>query len=273
MGRVWSILFLTVPILGVWTFVAAMNDWWPMSEGAFGPGQWFPALDVSNHVIDHLFYLILYLTGAVFIGTGLVLFWFLWRYDAATNKDPVVFSHGSHALEVVWSILPAVVLLFIAIYQMDAWANARMRRPLTAEGAVKPPLCRVSGRQFEWRIQYPGEDGRLDTPDDLHVLNDLYVPVNEEVVIEIESLDVLHSFFLPNMRVKQDVVPGMRQYVWFHPVKEGVSDIVCAELCGWGHYKMRGQISVVNAAEYDRWFSAAYAAQETSAYDPAEEEE
>ncbi|TWT39690.1 cytochrome c oxidase subunit II [Blastopirellula retiformator] len=275
MGRVWSILFLCVPILGVWIFVAAMNDWWPMSGGAyaFGPGQWFPALDVSEHVIDHLFYLILSLTGIVFIGTGLALFWFLWRYDAATNKDPVVFSHGSHALEVIWSIVPAVALLFIAIYQMDAWANARMRRPTTADGAAKPPLCRVSGRQFEWRIQYPGEDGRFDTPDDLHVLNDLHVPVDEEVVIEIESMDVLHSFFLPNMRVKQDVVPGMRQYVWFHPVKEGVSDIVCAELCGWGHYKMRGQITVDSAAEYDRWYSAAYAEQETSEFVPSEGEE
>ncbi|WP_040351720.1 cytochrome c oxidase subunit II [Blastopirellula marina] len=275
MGRVWSILFLTVPIFGVWTFVSAMNDWWPMSGGsfAFSSGHWFPSLDVSDHVKDHLFYVILYLTGVVFIGTGAVLFWILWRYDGATNADPVVFSHGSHALEVIWSILPAVVLLFIAIYQMDAWAGARMRRPTMADGAIKPPLCRVTGRQFEWRIQYPGEDGRLDTPDDLHVLNDLHVPVDEEIVIEIESMDVLHSFFLPNMRVKQDVVPGMRQYVWFHPVKEGVSDIVCAELCGWGHYKMRGRITVDNAAEFDRWYSAAYAEQETSQFSLPEEEE
>ncbi|MFI4875639.1 MAG: cytochrome c oxidase subunit II [Blastopirellula sp. JB062] len=275
MGRVWSVLFLTVPIFGVWTFVAAMNDWWPMSGGFYSlpAGHWFPELSVSDHVKDHLFYVILYLTGVVFIGTGVVLFWFMWRYDAATNTDPIVFSHGSHALEVIWSILPAVVLLFIAIYQMDAWAGARMRRPTLPGGEIKPPLARVTGRQFEWRIQYPGEDGRLDTPDDLHVLNDLHVPIDEEIVLEIESEDVLHSFFLPNMRVKQDVVPGMRQYVWFHPVREGSSDIVCAELCGWGHYKMRGRITVDSAAEFDRWYSAAYAEQETSEFTLPEDEE
>ena len=90
----------------------------------------------------------------------------------------------------------------------------------------------------------------LGTPDDLYTVNDLHLPVNEEVVIAIKSKDVLHSFFLPNVRVKQDVVPGMKQYVWFKPVKEGTYDIVCAELCGWGHYKMKGRMTVESRPQY-----------------------
>ena len=87
--------------------------------------------DVSEHgrVIDQLFMFILWLTGIMFVATEVALFYFAWKYDARINPEPVKFSHGSHTLEVVWTILPAVTLLFIAIYQMNAWADAKMRRP------------------------------------------------------------------------------------------------------------------------------------------------
>ena len=108
--------------------------------------------------------------------------------------------------------------MFIAIYQMNAWADAKMRparRLARTADDCKPPLAEVTGRQFEWRIRYAGEDGIVGTPDDVQLVNDLHLPVNEEIVLSIKSQDVLHSFFLPNLRVKQDVVPGMKQYVWF----------------------------------------------------------
>ena len=133
----------------------------------------------------------------------------------------MAFTHGSHTLEVVWSILPAATLVFIAIYQMNAWADAKMRRPKLPNGQVKPPLAEITGRQFEWRIRYAGEDGEVGTADDIQLANDLHLPVNEEIVLSIKSADVLHSFFLPNLRVKQDVVPGMKQFVWFQPTKIG----------------------------------------------------
>lgn len=253
MGRVWSLLFLMVPILGVAVFVAAA-----LSTGSPLENHWFPE-DVSEHgqVIDNLFLFILLLTGAIFIGTGVVLFVFLWKYGAAHQSQRVEYTHGSHVLEVVWSILPAATLLFIAIYQMDAWAGAKMRRP-TEPGAngelvPKPALAEVTGRQFEWRIRYAGEDRIVGTPDDLFTVNDLHVPLNEEVVLEITSQDVLHSFFLPNLRVKQDVVPGMRQFVWFKPIQTGRYDIVCAELCGWGHYKMKGRLTVEPRDQYNAY--------------------
>ena len=271
MGRFWSILFLLVPILGVAVFIIPMADMWPMQN------HWLPE-DISEHGarIDELYYFILYLTGAIFIATGVALFFFLWRYDAEKNPDPVKYTHGNHTLEVVWSILPAATLLFIAIHQMNAWADAKLRRPIesagpdgivgTADDIPRKPLVEVTGRQFEWRLRYPGADGELGTPDDVHLVNDLYVPVNEDVVIAIKSEDVLHSFFLPNLRVKQDLVPGMVQYTWFKAKKEGTYDIVCAELCGWGHYKMKGRLTVVSRDDFDRWIQKKYQEQETSQF-------
>lgn len=260
MGRFWSLLFLLVPVLGVAVFVWALFDLWPIQ------GHWLPEnINDHGHVIDQLFMFILYLTGVIFVGTGVALFWFLWKFDAAQNKEPVKFTHGSHTLEVVWSIVPAATLLFIAIYQMNAWADAKMRRPMEGDQPA-PALCEVTGRQFEWRIRYAGPDRKIGTRDDIHVVNDLHLPVNEEIVIEIKSMDVLHSFFLPNVRIKQDVVPGMKQYVWFRPNKPGTYDIVCAELCGWGHYKMRGRMIVESRDKFDAWLTTSFAEQEQSEF-------
>ena len=100
----------------------------------------------------------------------------------------------------------------------------------------------------------------------MHVVNDLHLPEREEIVIQIKSMDVLHSFFLPNVRIKQDVVPGMKQFVWFRPNKSGTYDIVCAELCGWGHYKMRGRMVIESREKFDTWLKATYADQEQSQF-------
>ena len=178
--------------------------------------------------------------------------------EAIKNPEPVKFTHGSHTLEIVWSILPAATLLFIAVFQMDAWAENKMAYPTKEDGQTKrPPLALVTGRQFEWRITYAGADEVIGTEDDLHVVNDLHLPVNDKVVLRIQSEDVLHSFFLPNLRIKQDLVPGMQQHVWFQTKKTGTYDIVCAELCGWGHYKMRGRLIVESEDDFNEWYASA----------------
>ena len=254
----WSFLFLLVPILGVATFVFApyFNIWLP--------------IDVSEHgrVIDNLFMFVFYLTGAVFIVTEVVLVYYMWKYDASSNDQPVKYSHGSHALELVWTILPAVTLLFIAIYQMEAWASAKMLPP------DMPPTAEVTGRQFNWDFRYPGPDNELYTEDDI-VRTDgkLYLPVDEEVLLKINSADVLHSFFLPNLRLKQDVVPGMEQSMWFKAKKTGGYDIVCAELCGWGHYKMKGRVFFLPRAEYEQKLQEMIAEQNTMRVELPEEEQ
>ncbi len=279
MGRFWSLLFLLVPILGVGLFVVAAL---PNSAPLYG--HWFPE-DVSRDgfIIDNLFNFILYLTGAIFVATGLLLFWFLWKYDATKNPEPVKFIHGSHTLEIVLSILPAVTLLFIAIYQMDAWAAAKMRRPIISAGAdeiegtsddqLKPPLVEITGRQFEWRLRYAGADQKIGTPDDVHGVNELHIPVDEDIVVALKSEDVLHSFFLPNLRLKQDIVPGMKQFMWFRATRSGTYDIVCAELCGWGHYKMRGRLVIESREDFDRWLQAERDEQNRVQYSPSETDE
>jgi cytochrome c oxidase subunit II len=246
--RFWAILFLMVPVFGVATFVVA-----PFYN------HWFPK-DISEHgrVIDQLFMFILWLTGILFVVTEGALFWFAWKYDGRSNPLPVKFSHGSHTLEVVWTILPAVTLLFIAIYQMNAWADAKMRKPDI------PVTAEITGRQFNWDVRYPGKDGVLHTPDDIiRVDGEIHFPTNEEVLLLISSKDVLHSFFLPNLRMKQDVVPGMDQYMWFKARETAEVDIVCAELCGWGHYKMSGRATFEPREDYDKWLDQKYAEQET----------
>jgi cytochrome c oxidase subunit 2 len=248
-GIFWALLFLAVPILGVAVFAVApsINVWLPQDVSAHG------------HEIDSLFYFILALTGAVFIATEVLLFWFMWKYDAAARGDEkATYIHGSHTLEVVWTIIPAATLLFLAIYQMNAWANVKMRRP------DMPPTVEVVARQFEWRLRYPGRDGMLGTSDDLHLVNDLHLPVDEEILVQLKSMDVLHSFFLPNLRIKQDAVPGMKIPVWFRGTETGEYDIVCAELCGWGHYKMKGRVTFVTRPEFDAWLERKYAEQEAT---------
>jgi cytochrome c oxidase subunit 2 len=240
-----------VPIFGVLTFVVApyFNHWFPK--------------DVSVHgrVIDQLFMFILWLTGIIFVATEGALFYFAWKYDARSNAEPVKFSHGSHTLEVVWTILPAVTLLFLAIYQMNAWADAKMRRPDlgTLPGGTPIVTAEITGRQFNWDVRYPGKDRTLHTPDDIiRVDGDIHFPAGEEVLLSIKSADVLHSFFLPTLRMKQDVVPGMQQYMWFKSRETGSFDIVCAELCGWGHYKMKGRATFQSRGEFDAWLKEKY---------------
>ncbi len=253
MGKFWAFLFLLVTILCVASFVFA-----PMYQ------HWLP-VDVSQdgHAIDHLFYFILWLTGAVFIGTEVALFWFMLRYEQSSDRK-VVFSHGSHSLEIIWTIIPAATLLFIAIYQMNAWAENKIRNPAAGPDGIlgtaddMPPTVEVTARQFEWRLRYPGKNGILGDQDDVHVVNDLRLPVQEEILVDLKSADVLHSFFLPNLRVKQDAVPGMKIPVWFRATQKGSFDIVCAELCGWGHYKMKGRVTFVSRGEYDEWLEQKY---------------
>lgn len=252
-GKFWSFLFLLVPILGVACF------WY-----SYAVGYWLPE-DVSTHghEIDHLFYFILILTGVVFVITEVAMFWFMWRYDSKTKREPVKFTHGSHNLEIVWTIVPAATLVFIAIYQMNAWADVKIRTP------QMPPTVEVTARQFEWRIRYPGPDNKLGTQDDIYYVNELHLPVDEEILLNLKSMDVLHDFFVPALRVKQDAIPGNKIPMWFRAKKTGDYDLVCAELCGWGHYKMKGRVTIQSRRDFNEWL--AERAVEQQATQPADE--
>ena len=244
LGKFWSLVFLLVPIFGVGVFVYGA----PASKPI-----WLPT-DASEggHNIDHLFNFILWLTCVVFIATEGALFWFLWKYNAQSNTQPVKFTHGSHYLEVVWTILPAATLLFIAIYQLNAWADAKMRPPNADDPNVVQ--LEVRAKQFEWRLRYPPRRQARRAGRIVH--GERFARAGRHMVlVHLKSEDVLHSFFLPNMRVKQDAVPGMTIPVWFKPTRIGVYDIVCPQLCGWGHYKMKGRVTVQSEADYEAWLA------------------
>jgi len=127
------------------------------------------------------------------------------------------------------------------------WADIKWRQPPSDFNVI------VTAKQFNWEIAYPGPDGKLETEDDVILDNDLHVPVNKTVRIALRSRDVIHSFFVPSFRLKQDAVPGRNIPVWFKALKTGKFELPCAELCGFGHSGMKGWVFVHDQAEYDAW--------------------
>jgi len=241
-----AFLFLLVPILGVWTFVKA-PEW----------GLWFPRY-VSSYggAIDGLFYMITWMVGITFVGTELVLVWFILRYSRNTSSK-ATYTHGSHVLEVCWTVVPSVLLLFIAFSQMKVWAHIKISPPDEdgQEYSRERPMMQVYASQFDWRVRYPDEEGNFEGEDVVESAYDIYVPVDTKVFFDLRSRDVLHSFFVPVFRLKQDAVPGMSIPMWFEATEVGDYDLICAELCGWGHYKMAGKVHVMEKDEYETWLA------------------
>lgn len=133
--------------------------------------------------------------------------------------------------------------------QERAWSRATVQIPDGREALV----VQVYAEQFAWNFRYAGADGRFGTADDLMTINILRVPLGRPVVGVMRSRDVIHSFWLPNFRVKMDVVPGLTQRVWFEATREGTFEIACAELCGLGHYRMRGLVHVLPPEKFRAW--------------------
>ena len=111
----------------------------------------------------------------------------------------------------------------------------------------------VAAKQFNWDVSYPGTDGKLGTEDDVKFDNDIHVPVNKVVRVHLTANDVIHSLFLPNLRFKQDTVPGRTILAWFEATKPGKYEMPCAELCGFGHSGMKGWLHVHTAEDYAKW--------------------
>ena len=249
MSRFWSLLFYSVPVLATVTFLMAVYGVWP-----FAACQMPPSFTTAGQTIDNLFNGIHVLAVVILLGTGAAIGFVLWRFDHRRNPDgkAAYFSHNT-ALELIWTFIPAVILVFLAFYQMQAWSDNKMVRPTKMVGGIEeltPPLVMVKAKQFGWEFHYAGADGEIETADDLYVEGLLVVPRGQDVVLQLESRDVIHSFFVPELRLKQDVVPGMSQFAWFNANQAGEVDILCTELCGWGHYKMKARLRIVEPAEF-----------------------
>ena len=208
---------------------------------------WLPE-NVSTYGkdIDRLFYIIYYITGTTFLlVTGaLVVFLILYRQREGRRAT---YVHGNTTLEIIWTIVPAIILVDLSFMSQASWGHIKGRVP------PSDVHVQVTAKQFNWEILYPGPDGKIGTADDLQVDNELHVPVGKVVRVTLKAKDVIHSFFLPNLRLKQDAVPGREIQAWFEATKPGRYELPCAELCGFGHSGMLGHLTVHTADDYDKW--------------------
>ena len=224
-----------------------MNFSWLMPEtvSTFGPA------------LDDLYYVILWITGIVFFITEITLVVFLVKYRHKEGRK-AEYTHGSTKAEIVWTIIPFIIVMGLVIYSKGLWDEIR-------DPANIPPNAYeidIMAKQFEWNATYAGADGQLGTSDDFVSRNRLHIPVDRPVRINLRAEDVLHSFFLPEFRVKQDAVPGMMIPVWFEATRTGEFTLACAELCGLGHYRMEGTVMVHSQADFQAWLDGQQADEE-----------
>lgn len=262
MRNFWTILFLFVPVFGVGLFLIS-----PMMAGGWLPEN----VSTRGQDIDFLFYLILSITGFFFVVTELLLVYAIFTARGPKNGK-AVYSHGNRAMEIGWTVMTAAILLFVALYQIPIWARSKYITSLKAEEPDIQTHALVIASQFLWEVQYPAWDEEANAPHQLDwknpnfrntvmTSNELHVPVGQTILIRLTSRDVLHSFWVPSMRVKQDALPGNVIPVWFDAKKPGTYEWVCAELCGWGHYRMRAKVVVHPSREdYYRWLKEQTAA-------------
>lgn len=207
-----------------------------------------PSVATYGASIDNLYYIILVITGIVFLLTQGLLVYFIIRYRKKEGRK-AEYIHGSTKAEIVWTAIPFFIVVAIALMSKSVWDDIR-NPALIPDDAME---VQITAKQFEWTVTYPGADEELGTEDDFELLNQLHIPVDRAVVVMLESEDVIHSFFVPEFRVKQDAVPGMRTPVWFEVTETGDYIIGCAELCGTGHTRMRGSVTVHSEADYRAW--------------------
>lgn len=218
-----------------------MNHWFPENISTFGAD------------IDGVFFLIYYIVGFWFVLTLAAILYFGGRYRRRAGRR-AVYIRGDRWRELSWILIPSAIILVLDL-GIDA-AGARVWETVKTRLPAGDVHLNVTGKQFEWLVTYPGADAKLGTPDDFTVNSELHVPAGQDIRITLRSQDVLHSFFLPNVRLKQDAVPGRAIDVWFKVTKPGEYELACAELCGFGHYVMRGKFIVHTPEEYAQWTRA-----------------
>jgi len=211
-----------------------MLDWLPANISTFG-GE-----------IDYFFYVIYYITAAVFFLVTATLIYFLVRYRFNPNRK-ARYYHGNTKLEIIWTSATFVSMIVLALATKPLWSKIKQEIPSS------DIQIRVSGKQFNWEVLYPGMDNIFGTEDDYKIDNNVHVPVNKVVNLILSSQDVIHSFFVPSLRLKQDAIPGREITAWFEATETGKYEIPCAELCGFGHSGMLGFLYVQTQEEYEQW--------------------
>jgi cytochrome c oxidase subunit 2 len=196
---------------------------------------WPTAASTGAHNVDALFIFLIAVTGTVTLIIFLLIFFFAMKYRAEKHK--AVQIEGSLPLEITWSVIPAgIFMIFFAWGASIYFAEAKPPRDAMEIFVV--------GKQWMWKIQHP---------DGVREINELHVPVDRDIRLTMTTQDVIHSFFLPEFRIKQDVIPGRYTTIWFRATKPGRYHLFCAEYCGTQHSGMIGQVVVMEPAEYEAW--------------------
>jgi cytochrome c oxidase subunit 2 len=262
-----ALLILAVGIGSVLFHV--LSPWW-----------WTPIASNWSY-IDHTIIITFWITGVVFVAIILFMAYCIWKFRGDT---PVEYQPENKKLEGWLTVVTGVGVAAMLTPGLIVWHDF-VTVPKDAQE------FEVVGQQWLWNYRLPGSDGVLGTSDTKNVdgdnvlgLNkndpkahddlvvsgaDLHIPVNKPVKVTLRSIDVLHDFYVPEFRGKMDMVPGMVTYFWFTPTRTGTFEILCAELCGVGHYTMRGKIVVDNETDYQTWLQG----QKTFAQSMAEAEE
>jgi len=278
MALAFALIVALITVVTVWVFAAHI--------------YWLPQ-GVSTHsaAIDHQFVLTLTMCGVVFVLAQLGLAWFVYKYRDKGDGRKVIYSHGNNTMEALWTTAAAIVFIGLNLMGYRIWAA--MHFTGAAPGALQ---IQAQGQQFAWYFRYPGPDGQfgpihvdkvddatgnffgLDRDHDATAKDDIVtatlgIPVNREVEIILRSKDVGHSFFVRELRVHQDLLPGIEIPIHFTATEDalnhssdprlpnGTYEIVCTQLCGLGHYKMRAFLKVMTQADFDKWLQDQAAAQ------------
>jgi cytochrome c oxidase subunit 2 len=230
---------------------------------------WFPpAITDFGHEIDAQFGRTLLITGVVFVAAQFGLAYAIYKFRDHGQKAE--YFEGNNTMEIVWTLATVVLFVGLGLYARNAWAEVHFMG--ASQGALQ---IEVTGQQFVWNFRYAGRDGKfgrekpelvsastgnpvgLDPTDpaskDDIVSPVIAVPANREVELIIRSQDVTHSFFVRELRLKQDAVPGMEIHMHFTATTPGEYELVCAELCGLGHYRMHSSLTVMNDADFEKW--------------------
>jgi cytochrome c oxidase subunit 2 len=237
---------------------------------------------IQGEKVDEMIWVTLIITGIVFVITQVLLFWFAFKYQEKDNRKVFFFAHSTK-LELIWTAIPAITLTVLVVFGLRNWFF------FTGEAPKNAMVVEVTGKQFGWIFRYPGKDAvfgkkyykNIDpavnsvgivwddklAQDDILTEQTMYVVKGQPVKLIIGSRDVIHDVGLSHFRLKMDAVPGIPTTMWFTPkfttkeMKEKTGnpnfayEISCDQICGNGHYSMKGIVEVVTQEEYDMWMA------------------
>jgi cytochrome c oxidase subunit II len=279
-GKIGAANKINAIIFPIFFFIGLAIFYW--SYQAAKPFFLPDAVTVHGKITDRIFWEVMLILLIAFLATNVLLYWFPYKYQYKQERK-AYFYPVNHKLEIIWTIIPAVVMAFLVVVGLIEW-NKIFNFPEES----KCEVIEIMGKQFAWQVRYPGEDNKLgrykfkeidatnefgiDFTDqasfDDFVPRELHVPKGKPVLLRIRARDVIHSVFIPHFRVKMDAVPGMPTKFWFIPTKTTAEmraelgnpkfnyELACTEICGRGHFAMRMVVVVDDSADYVKWKKA-----------------